>query len=615
MVKRQLNQRGFTLEATLIFLVLLTALIGTGIASMVMVQRAGGIDYRGSRVNYATEAGADHVMSQLATHISDGILTDAELAAISAPTIPGFTFDAPTATRTSPGAGVYKLITKAPYSGLYSLNQQIDIRSTATDPADNRSSVVVSVNAQSIPLFQFGVFYEQDLEIHNGPRMDFAGWVHTNSNLYLTSDRTYFMDNVTAADSVFRMRKASNQQLGGVYIDDKDGNAVALNFDSRSDPGASFVTKSNNKFDGRLMSVASGVTPLNLPLPAGYPNTTMVDPKVVGDAAAVMNVKFAHKADLHILVRANKLSDTPAAFCTSGGAGALDMDRGPRPVPDHGWCQQIFSGKQDMFYDGRENVGVDVFQIDIKKLHDWIQANPAPKPIDIIYVTFDPATVTSGSPYTTMRSKTDFPAVRLVNGGTLRYPLTIATDRPVYVKGHYNNVGWKPASILGDAITFLSPAWNDAAAQHTWGPARTGDPGAAFAFGRTNAQRMEVYAAVAAGHSATPCDVNRLQPLCNPSDFAPPPLTAGAYPNYGGGLENFPRFLENWGGVEMLYRGSLISLFTSRYANRKRWSWEAYYDPPTRDWAFDLEFRDPTKLPPGTPTVGSVIQTAFRPIY
>ncbi len=129
---------------------------------------------------------------------------------------------------------------------------------------------------------------------------------------------------------------------------------------------------------------------------------------------------------------------------------------------------------------------------------------------------------------------------------------------------------------------------------------------------------MQVHAAVAAGFSATPCDVNRALPPCNPADsaaFHGTPLTAGAYPNYGGGLENFPRFLEDWGGVDMLYRGSLVSLFQSRYAKRKRWAWDSYYDPPTRDWAFDMAFRDPTKLPPGTPTVGSVIQTAFRPIY
>ena len=175
MAKRLLNQRGFALEATLIYIVLLTALIGAGVASIVMVQRAGGVDYRGSRVTYATEAAADHVMAQLATDITDGIITDPELASITAPVVPGFTFTQPTATRVL--GAVYKVINTGTYTGLYSLNQQIDIRTTATDVSGNQNTAVVSVNAQSIPLFQFGVFYEGDLEIHNGPRMDFAGWV------------------------------------------------------------------------------------------------------------------------------------------------------------------------------------------------------------------------------------------------------------------------------------------------------------------------------------------------------------------------------------------------------------------------------------------------------
>jgi hypothetical protein len=121
---------------------------------------------------------------------------------------------------------------------------------------------------------------------------------------------------------------------------------------------------------------------------------------------------------------------------------------------------------------------------------------------------------------------------------------------------------------------------------------------------------MIVYAAIAAGHSATPCDWQRLG--CVPT--APPPLTP-ANSNYGGGLENFPRFLENFSGRTVTYRGSLVSLFESNYAARRRWSWTSYYGVPTRDWRFDLRFRDPRNLPPGTPVVGSVIQTSFRPVF
>jgi len=40
-----------------------------------------------------------------------------------------------------------------------------------------------------------------------------------------------------------------------------------------------------------------------------------------------------------------------------------------------------------------------------------------------------------------------------------------------------------------------------------------------------------------------------------------------------------------------------------------------YYSPPARDWEFDTRFEDPANLPPGTPVVGNVIHTAFRPVF
>jgi hypothetical protein len=41
----------------------------------------------------------------------------------------------------------------------------------------------------------------------------------------------------------------------------------------------------------------------------------------------------------------------------------------------------------------------------------------------------------------------------------------------------------------------------------------------------------------------------------------------------------------------------------------------AYYSPPNRQWQFDTRFSDPANLPPGTPLVGSIVQTAFRPAF
>ncbi len=44
-------------------------------------------------------------------------------------------------------------------------------------------------------------------------------------------------------------------------------------------------------------------------------------------------------------------------------------------------------------------------------------------------------------------------------------------------------------------------------------------------------------------------------------------LTTGE--GYSGGLENFPRLLENWSGKTFTYQGSLVCLWQSQRANFK----------------------------------------------
>ncbi|HWA15661.1 MAG TPA: hypothetical protein VG817_04455, partial [Gemmatimonadales bacterium] len=87
----RMNRRGFALEATLILMVLMAALAAAAVMGAAMVTRSSGTDYRGTRVTYAAEAGADNVMAQLENAMVDGLITDPELAALTAPTISGFT--------------------------------------------------------------------------------------------------------------------------------------------------------------------------------------------------------------------------------------------------------------------------------------------------------------------------------------------------------------------------------------------------------------------------------------------------------------------------------------------------------------------------------------------
>jgi hypothetical protein len=87
-----------------------------------------------------------------------------------------------------------------------------------------------------------------------------------------------------------------------------------------------------------------------------------------------------------------------------------------------------------------------------------------------------------------------------------------------------------------------------------------------------------------------------------------------------GGVHNFPRFLETWSVPSVReerwnYVGSFIILYNSTQAVAP-WSVSGavVYYPPIRNWAFDITFTDPNRLPPGTPQFQHVQPTGFRQV-
>ena len=573
---------GFALEATLLILVLFGSLVGAAAAATAGFVRTGGIDTRAARVGYAAEGGADQVMAQLDAAIQDGAISPGEIASLSPPTMDGFVF---TQQTTPAGAPDYRTITRGAYAGLFAAEQPMQVRVTARDSIGNQSAVELGVLAQSIPIFQFGVFFDRDLEIHPGPPMTFVGWVHTNGGLYLSSANANFRERVSTADSVFWQRKDRNERLTGVRIANQSGTLVQLDFDSRSHLGAAFVTRATSRFGGRLQTGASGVRPLRLPLPTTMQPVELVRPAQPGDTPDVQQVRMANKADLRLVVDLLQPISTPTDFCNN-----VQFFRGggltPMPAAT---CRDVFGFTANRFYDGRERTRVDVIDIDIAQLRSWVNGSPTNRRVSIIYVEVRNAAPFAGDP------ARNYPAVRLRNGERLPNPpaggnggLSVATHVPLYVEGDYNTIDWRPAAIFGDAVTFLSNSWDD---------------GDSDDFPRTGATATTVNVAMVAGNSETPADWFR----------------AGGAQQYGGGLENFPRFLENWTGDDFNYTGSLVCLFPSQQSvgvwNHTLNGGRVYYNPPNRNWQFDTRFRDPNNLPPGTPLLGATLQIAFRNIY
>jgi len=227
------------------------------------------------------------------------------------------------------------------------------------------------------------------------------------------------------------------------------------------------------------------------------------------------------------------------------------------------------------FTDARESKVVRPIDINVAVFTEWSQTNRTVRlalgsnEVSSVYV-LDQRTLPGSQ----------LSAVRVVNG--IKLPsrgLTIATARPLYVQGHYNNTNSaylgttntyasRPASFVADAITVLSGNWKDA--------------NSTLAVGSRNATPTTINAAFLTGVVET---------------------TSG---KYSGGMENFPRFLETWGlNNPLTYNGSMVKMFPSLYATNA-WGKSDVYAPPKRNWAYDVSFNDPNKLPPLTPGVLAV---------
>jgi Tfp pilus assembly protein PilX len=598
------RRAGFALEMVLLLMVLFASIILAGLSTVSTIARTSSADYQAARATYAAEGASDDVMSQLDAAMQDGQVTAEDIAALTTPEIPGYVVTQATQAK---GAPALRTVTTGPFTGLYSMNQVFEITVGARDSSRSRAGAVITVNAQSIPIFQFGVFYDQDLEFHPGPQMTFAGRVHTNGNLY-TYNNVTFEGVLTTPESTFLDLKNAESGTNGVHIRDGGGVARKLDFDSRTHGAAAYRQRSEQLLSSRLMSKAHGVRPLQLPLPGNTPPFTLLLPRDPGDSELVRRVKMAWKADWYVTVRAGvfAMADTnamKAAFCDS-----LVQLRPPGlEVPVGADCRRIFKPRVDAFLDGRENRRPDLVDIHLDSLKAWSDAAPATRAPRVLYVAFE--SLPSGTPG-------DLPAVRLRQGAELPLPrtaldsggLTVATERPLYVLGDFNTGTWRPAALMGDAVIFLSRPPNPAMGAATSVPAaqRCGASGVRGwcdnqqqAMAVRGAQSTTQNAAVLAGHTPTSCDHSR----------------AGcSAPVQGGGLHNMVNYRENWGsGTTHTYRGSIVSLFTHRYLTRPFSM--SYYSPPTRVWSFETRFQQPSQLPPGTPAVGTVMQTAYRPVY
>ena len=389
-----------------------------------------------------------------------------------------------------------------------------------------------------------------EMEISCGQPFDVTGPVHSNGSLYVEPDSALTFDSgVTAVVSNLFAREA---------------------LDTRGPPAGTVLYVQPQL---KLAPVQA------LTLPIGVSNSPtaireIIEPPPAGESPSSQmgRARYYNQCDLVVVA-------TDAG--TTATSGQFNNFATLCPNDEMTLTNHLFPVASS-FWDAREGKTVMPVDINVAALTAWSQTNTS-----LRYVLFGSNVASVYVEDLRNLPANELGAVRVSNG--LQLPpqgLTVATGRPLYVWGDYNdntaNLGTTntsatlPASLVADAVTVLSDHWTDA--------------NSTAALGSRVAASTTVNAALLTGAVET---------------------TLGYY---SGGMENFPRFLESWGLANVFtYNGSMIKMFPSLYATNV-WGQANVYDPPARNWSYDANFNDPTQLPPKTPSLQQVIRNQWAEV-
>lgn len=413
---------------------------------------------------------------------------------------------------------------------------------------------------ETLSLWRYAIFFNDDLEIHPGAPMSVNGDVQTNASLYTGHSQLTLAGKTTYVD---------DWVIGFMPGDGSHPEQPTRPTWASGLPPAKDQAQQPYGVDlpdyHQLIEYNPTPPPTGTPPPTLDPNRFQTQADIVITIDASNNVKI-YKSGNRDITNATKGVDGDVAATISS---ALTTN-------------QTITDNREGATTG--NGSIRVATLDISKITTAVNNGDFGTFKGVIYIT-DTSAGANGL--------TNKRGIRLKNGaklpdgtgGNSAAGLTIASGNPVYVQGDYNtgsslqvvpgtppliqplsNLGdparptvpgytRQPAAIIADAVNILSNSWMDSLS----GSVPVASP-------------TTVNAGIISGNVPT------------------------ANGTYSGGVENFPRFLENWNGKSFTYYGSMIELYQSKQAIGK-WGAANVYSAPNRAWYFDSNFvSDP---PPG----------------
>lgn len=376
-------QRGAALAVAVIVVAILSIIGLTALAFASSEARIAGSDLNRTHAFYAASAGLEKMTNDFSNLFREKLNpTAADLDNIrnSPPpelTSDGFQFtqtlsedtDRLNELRATQGlpANIYPRVNipDGPYSGLYASIVPYKMTSTATNYG-TRSEVKLQreFNNYLVPLFQFGMFSNEDIEIHPGPLMTFNGRIHSNRNIYAIRN-TKFLNRLTMAGEFIRDATRGGEQntssgntnvwveVNGLNVASTLGNGSMkqggggnggpqINGASPGqrgyfpdsplgNPNNQWETRSvewpnpgdSDRFGGQIQTRTTGATQLKLPLElSGNSPAELIKRSLPSDDEILSSSRFHAKSEIRILI------DDESAGSGASNVGGIPAGKG-----------------------------------------------------------------------------------------------------------------------------------------------------------------------------------------------------------------------------------------------------------------------------------------------
>ena len=230
--KRFRKDAGIALLTTLLLLFMMSSLLVGFSILLASSQRLAGTSNDQVHAFYAAEAGMEQLtagLGNLFTQTYSPSISQINALETTPPSIPGITFITgdgnsgytitPQATDSNGNpAPTITTIKAGNYQGMTAMATEYTMMTNARTVTGREVTLKRTTQTVGIPMFQFGIFSDDDLSFFPGPDFNFGGRTHTNGNLFLASGATLTLaDKVDAFKDVIRQTLSNGHPTSAGY--------------------------------------------------------------------------------------------------------------------------------------------------------------------------------------------------------------------------------------------------------------------------------------------------------------------------------------------------------------------------------------------------------------